>query len=363
MIQARKVINTETVYSFLEESFLSVVNILKGEEKISLEASKFVLFKDQADFDGTLKVNTYASDDEAQKKNYGIFRFMGGTVDTNRKMNIYLHRYSFELLNFEIYRDDIKVILTTMASSLNGNAYTLTDENGTFTSFAQVSEFPVISEEIDANGDVKFLATVIIDLLFYSDMVHSSDTTFLLDGVEVPYTEIKMVRRMEEPTPNITKSYESTYLPTRSTFAISILGYYQINQATENIIDWLVDESRLSFPVRLFYTDGYKVKTGAYIIDTLEFTYPYQGLINYSVQLVPLAGAVKAYYGVLAKNALGTNEYLVGATVELNSEDEAFSGWEIESGDLTLTPEQLAATPLTFVMPASDLIIKAKLGD
>jgi len=363
MIQARKVINTETVYNFLENSFLQVVNSLKADNKISIEAAKFVLFKDQADFDGTLKVNTYAQDDEAQKKNYGIFRFMGGTVDTNKKMNIYLHRYSFELLNFEIYRDDIKVILTTMASSLNGNPYTLTDENGTFTAFSQVSEFPIISEEIDANGDRKFIATVLIDLLFYSDMVHSSDTIFLIDGVEVPYTEIKIVRKMEDPTPNITKSYESTYLPTRSAFAISILGYYQVNQATENIIDWLIDESRLSFPVRFFYTDNYKVKTGVYIIDALEFTYPYEGLINYNVQLIPLSGVEKTYYGVLAKNALGTNEYPVGSTVVLNSEDNEFSGWEVESGTVELTPEQLAATPLTFTMPASDLIIKAKLGD
>jgi hypothetical protein len=363
MIQARKVINTETVYTFLENSFLQVVNSLKADGKISIDAAKFVLFKDQADFNGTLKVNTYAADDETQKKNYGIFRFLGGQVDTNKKMNIYLHRYSFELLNFEIYRDDIKVILTTMASSLNGNAYTLTDENGTFTSFASVSEFPTISEELDANGDVKFLTTVIIDLLFYSDMVHSSDTTFLLDGVEVPYTEIKMVRRMEDPTPNINKSFESTYLPTRSAFVISVLGYYQINDATENIIDWLVDETNLSFPVRLFYTDGFKVKTGVYLIDALEFTYPYQGLINYSLQLIPLAGAVKAYYGVLARNALGTNEYAVGATVQLDCEDDTFNGWEVEQGQITLTPEQLAATPLIFTMPASDIIIKAKLGD
>jgi hypothetical protein len=428
MIQARKVINTETVYNFLENSFYQVVNTLKSEGKIIVSSIAgegqtaifmgaydketiytrtatqipvvffqthlyyqksvgslntdpdpdknefdpekwvkkdigFQLFKDQADFDGTLKVNTYAADDETQKKNYGIFRFMGGTVDTNKRMNIYLHRYSFELLNFEMYRDDIKVILTTLSSSLNGNPYTLTDENGTFTAFAQVSEFPTISEEIDANGDVKFMTTVIMDLLFYSDMVHSSDTTFLLDGVEVPYTEIKMVRRMEDPTPNINKSFESTYLPTRSAFVISILGYYQINDATENIIDWLVDETNLSYPVRLFYTDGFKVKTGVYLIDTLEFTYPYEGLINYSLQLIPLAGAIKEYYGVLVQNGLGTNEYKAGSQVVLNSEDDDFNGWELVKGFVDLTPEQLAATPLTFTMPATDLIIKAKLGD
>jgi len=427
-MQIRKVINTETVYTFLENSFLGVVNTLKSEGKIIVDTLiagegqtaifmgnydretvytrtateipvvffqthlyyqksvgslntdpnpdknefnpeywvkkdiQFQLFRDQADFDGTLKVNTYSEEDETQKKNYGLFRFLGGEVDTNKNMNIYLHRYSFEMLNFEIYRDDIKVILNAMASSMNGNANILTDANGIFTSFATVSEFPTLSEEIDANGDRKFISTVIIDLLFYTDMIHSTDTIFLLDGVQIPYTEVRMARKMEEPTPNITKAFESTYLPTRSAFSLSLTGYYQVNDAVESIADWLLDETKLSYPVRFFYTDGYKVKTGVYLIDTLEFSYPYQGLITYGLNLIPLLEPTRTHYGVLAKNAIGTGEYEVGTQVQLNSEDDNFTSWTVESGNLVLSEVQETANPLFFTMPETDVIIKANLG-
>jgi hypothetical protein len=362
MYTARKMIKSDTIYNFLETSFRGVANSLKDQGMLNSNNIIFDLYKDQADYDGTINVPVYADDDASQRKNVGLFRFIGGQVDPSQIVNVYLQRFSLEILAFDEYRDDIRNILTTYASSIDGRIYQMTENDDIFALAITVTEFPIISETLDANGADKFIASIIIDILIYQDLVHADGITFMIDGVKVPYKSISFNRKMIDPVPDLEKAYQNRYVPTKSVEDIEVSGLYQNNQATSKVIDWIFDETRLQDVFRVFYTDNVKVKTGVYLMVNDILKVDEGQLLSYSFTLLPYYGVAQTHYGVLAKNGLGTNEYEIGATVQLSTELEGFVSWDVESGQ---TLELLEGTTLTnniikFVMPNSNVIIAAK---
>jgi DNA-binding beta-propeller fold protein YncE len=319
---ARKVVDSDSVYNFLENSFFEVYNTLLSSESLvkftGAGSTHFTLFRSQADFDGSLQVSTYAEDDEAQKMNFGILRFIGGEVDSNRLMNVYVQRYAVELLSFEEFRADIRTILTTFASSINGDTFQLSDDSGTkFTIFVNTQSFPDMSETIDANGVEKFLSSLVVEFLFYQDIVHSRDVVMKVEGVQIPYTEFAFTRQMVDPAVDLRKTFENKFIPTKSSSGVNITGYYQINEASSKIFDFILKDSALETIVRLYYNDGYKVKTGNYLISEGRASLPYNGVTSYSLGLIPAMPSEypQAYFGALIQNGDGSNEYLQGSEV------------------------------------------------
>lgn len=319
---ARKVVDSDSVYDFLENSFFEVYNTLLSSSGLvkftSAGSTHFTLFRTQSDFDGSLQVSTYAQDDEAQKMNYGILRFIGGEVDSNRLMNVYVQRYAVELLSFEEYRADIRTILTTFASSINGDTFQLSDDSGTkFTIFVNTQSFPDMSETIDANGVEKFLSSLVVEFLFYQDIVHSRDVVMKVEGIQIPYTEFAFTRQMVDPAVDLRKTFENKFVPTKSSSGVNITGYYQINDASSKIFDFLLKDSSLETVLRLYYNDGYKVKTGNYLISEARASLPYNGVTSYSLGLIPAMTSEypQTYYGALIQNGLGSNEYEIGDEV------------------------------------------------
>jgi len=431
MATARNMIKSDTMYDFLEKSFLQIINTLKSEGKIIVDTLiaeegqtaifmgnydretiytrtatqipvvffqshlyyqksvgslntdpnpdknefnpeywvkkdiQFELFKDQADFDGTILVPTYKDDEDAQKKNFGLFRFLGGTVDPSRIMNVYLQRFSLEVLAFESYRDDIKTLLTTFASSLDGTLHQLSDSNGTFTVALTVTEFPVISETIDANGADKFISSLLIDLLVYEDLVHADGIVFKVDGVRIPFSSISFNRQMIEPVPDLEKAFENRYVPTKSTHEVSVSGLYQLNTSTGKLMNWLFDETNLKDVYRVFYTDRSKVFTKQYLLSNFNLTVEEGQLLAYSFKLLPYFGATQFHYGVLVKNGIGTDEYVAGTVVTVNTEDSNFTNWVVESGQTLEASEGTTLNDSTFkfIMPEDNVIIRANTAE
>jgi len=358
---ARKLLGSDTIFNFLNSKFIATYDSLIQQELITNENILFEIFKDQADYDGTITLSMYAQQDEAQKKNFGLFRFIGGEVDPNELFNVYLQRYSFELLAFEDYRDDIRNIVTTFASTLNGNAFPLSDKNGEFVAFVQVNEFPIITQTIDANGADKFISSITIDMLFYQDIVHSIGVDFKIDGITIPFSDITFSRKMIEPASDMRKENENKYVPSKTASDITITGYYAIDSGTSAIIDWILDDRNIARPFRVYYNDNNKVKTGVFMVANSTLTIPFEAIIAYNLTLVPYRGQVPEYYGVLAKYAtLGSGEYEGGTEVTVVSEREDFVAWEVLEGIITPTGDTSLTTPtLKFIMPGSNVILKA----
>lgn len=422
-LTAKKIINSETVYSFLENSFNEIVNDLRNdglllgniagegqtavfmgphENDISyvrtatqipvvlfqsnlyyvksvgtvigdFDPNKWVkkelnfqLFKDQADYDGTLSVSTYSDDDEAQKINYGIFRFAGGAVDPNQLVNVYIQTYSFEMLAFEEHRDDLKLILTRLASSLNGNIFSMTDVEGTFATFINVNDFPTMSATIDANGANKFLSSLIFVMTFYEDVVHSTAAVFLLDGIAVPYAEVNFNRKQVEPVADTKKAFEATFLPTRTTQTISVSGFYKLDSVVSKLFDFFNEASNLEETVRVMFSDGYRVKTGTYMIEELNIKLPYENIMNYTLTMIPVRNAPTTHFGLVVRGGNGTGEYAGAASVTITAEPENFNAWVIsyigtQNSEITtfLDTLDLESPTLTFNMPSSNLVFTA----
>jgi len=360
-IEARKIIESQLIFDMLYTKYMGVYNALLSQGKISAPSLNFEIFKDQADFDGTINVPVYAAEDDAQKKNYGIFRFIGGTVDPAQTMNVYLQRFAFEMLSFEEYRDDIRNIMTTFASSIDARIFQLADGDDLFSVSVTVTEFPTMSETLDANGADKFISSIIIDLLIYEDLVHADGIVFKINNVRVPYRRISFNRMMIEPVPDLEKSLENKYIPTKTTEEISLSGLYKNDAGVSRLVDWLLDENFLNTPVRVFYADGIKVKTGVYMISSSNLSIDEGQLLAYGAKLLPYYNLAITHRGVLVKNGLGTGEYAIGDVVTISTDSEGFISWELETlQQLEFLEDTTIESPVAkFTMPDTNVIIKA----
>jgi hypothetical protein len=361
----KNMIDTDKVYDFLDGAFASAVQSLKDSNSLQYPNMNYHVFRNQADFDGTIDIPMYAEDDEAQKINYGLFRFIGGQVEPVEQLDIYGMRFSFEFLAFEEYRDDFNLILSTFSHSIQGQLFTLQyDDGSNITILVETNEFPIMSETIDANGANKFMTSNVIDILFYANAVHADQTLVLLNGDRLAFTEVQFTRTQVEPVVDLAKTFEIKMLPSKSSFSININGYYKTDNAEQAIFDWLLDETKLAEPIRFFYSDGIKVKTGAYLINESKFIVPDGAVISYALSLVPYKGVIQTHYGLLVTNSPGTGEYVVGDEIVLFNDDN-FSQWQIQAfttnqtilnyiNSLDYTNENLE-----FEMPACDLKITA----
>ena len=378
----RRIIKTDTIYNFLKTKFIGVYEELKANGLIdSTGILNFEIFQDQADFDGKIMVPTYAEDDSAQMINYGLFRYVGGDMDPSdfKLTNVYMMRYSFELLAFEDYRSDIKELMNHYVAAIDGKYFSLYEDDGDelFSTFIETQAFPRLTETIDANGADKFIGTIVIDMLFYENIAHDSSTRVLINGHGFPYRTITMERRMVNPEVDNAKTYESKFIPSRTSLAITMSGYYDTNLNAE-VADWLLDEDKMSIPIRWYWTDSKKLKTGVYMVNSAKIDQELEALLTYVITLVPLKTAVKTHYGILVKSDYGpgdgSGEYAVGSTVTLNNELDNFDHWEIVelsnptnlmSDGLTTVSDyfdslDLTVSELVFEMPSSNLIIQAK---
>ena len=217
-------------------------------------------------------------------------------------------------------------------------------------------------------------------MLFFENVPHTSGVKVLLNGKEFPYKEIVLERKTVQPEVDNARNYEAKYIPTRTSSAITINGYYD-QVLSSDIIDWLLDEERLEDEVRWFWTDNRKLKTGVYMIGDVRMQQTFETLLSYSAVLVPYKSRTRTHYGLLVRTTSGygveTGEYAIGATVTINSEDANFSHWEIvelSNPDALATDEtstvseyfaslDLTSDELTFVMQQSNLIIKPIMAD
>jgi len=366
-LTARKIIDAQTVYTFLDNSFAQVFNSLKDQGLIENEDINFTIYRSQADFDGTISVPTYAEDDQAQRINYGLLRFITGQVDPSRLSNVFSQSYSFEMLAFETDREDIRRIFTSMASTINGNTFSFTDSNGEFKAFASVEEFPPMSQTIDANGADKFIISLVFVFLFYQDAVHYSDVYMSINGVRPQFEELSFTRQLVEPAVDMRKTFENRYVPSKTGFGVNISGYYIANDATDSFVRWIMDEKKLADTVRFFYSDGKQIKTGQYLISDSKISVPFEAIIQYSVSLIPSRDAQQTHRGIYVKNANGTGDYPIGSNITLTADsfkdDLVFSGWSVEySTDPSFTGDSLGDSgneSITFSMPNADIILKA----
>jgi hypothetical protein len=367
-LTARKIIDANTIYTFLENSFNQVYNSLKNQDLIENENINFQLFRSQADFDGTIQVPLYAEDEEAQKKDFGLIRFITGQVDPSKLSNVFSQSYSFEMLAFESHREDVRRIFTSMASTINGNTFQFTDSNGDFTAFATVDEFPNISQTIDANGADKFIISLVFVFLFYQDAVHFNNVYMSINGVRPEFEGISFNRQLIEPVSDLKKSFETKYIPSRSGFGVNISGFYVSNGATDTLMRWIMDETKLANTVRFFYSDGKQIKSGEYLIQDAKMEIPFEAILQYSIALIPSKDAVQTHRGVYIKDAPGTADYVIGGPVSLNADASKdgipFKEWVLEySTNPILTIASLLAditdNTTSFTMPNADLIIKA----
>jgi hypothetical protein len=381
-IIAKKIIDANIVYDYLESSFQQVVNSLKQQNYLTNEDIKFTLFRRQADFDGTLSVPMYASDEEAQKFNYGIFRFISGQIDPSKLTNLYNQVYTLELLCFEEDRADLEKILMSFARTLDAERPNLSEEDIVYTVFPNVDDFPQLTQTIDANGAEKFLASVMINLTFYQDIVHQSKVVVQLNGTPVEFDELTFNRALNEPIPDLAQSFDDSFLAAKSTFTISMSGFLTETPAMDYIYKWLLDERRLSDEIRFFYTDGKQIKSGVYIPNDVRITAPFDAVLQYSLQLLPKKNPQKLYYGVHFNGANNTGEKIIGSTVSATYEGDDFIRWEVEylsnpatlsinsSGVEQATTIQQYFTALdktdpviSFVMQRSDIVLKAVTGE
>jgi len=373
-ITAKKIIDANIVYDYLESSFQQVVNSLKQQNYLSNNNIQFQLFRRQADFDGTLTVPMYAEDEQAQKFNYGIFRFISGQVDPSRLTNLYTQIYAFEMLNFEEDRADIEKVLMSFTRTLDGERPNLKEGDITYTVFPQLDDFPQMTQTIDANGTEKFLSSVMIQLTFYQDIVHQSKVIMQINGTEIEFDELTFNRVLNEPILDLRQAYQDSFLPSRSTFSVNISGYLTNNPATDSLFKWLLDERRLSDDVRFFYTDGTQIKSGLYIINDMKVIAPFDAVLQYSLQLLPEKDAQQTYYGVHFDGAVGSGEKLAGSTVSATYEGDDFVRWDVvylsnpgsfRIGSTTETVQQYFTNltknneTITFVMQQSDIILRA----
>ena len=169
--------------------------------ELFLKDLQFEIYQDQADFDGKINVPLYADDDEAQKVNYALIRFIGGDVDPVdfKLVNIYMMRYSIEIIAFEEYRPYITEMMNHLTIVLDGEYYTLYEGNDFFTTFIETGFFPRNSETVDANGADKFFTGIVSDMLFYENVLHTSNMMMLINGKEFPYKNVKIQRKMVQP--------------------------------------------------------------------------------------------------------------------------------------------------------------------
>lgn len=362
----KTLVKSEEIYTFLEESFISTLATLKEDNLIS-DKIQYEIFRNQADFDGTLTVNMYAEDDELDRINYAIFRFLGGRVEPSGGLDAYLMSYSLETLDFEEYRDDIRMLLTTLSHSVNGNIFSIQDSlNTTVPMLVEIDAFPTTSETIDANGANKFMTSNIINVLLFPDIAHSDQVVIKLNGIQIPFTEINFTRSQVEPVVDLAKTYEVKFLPSKSSFSITINGYYKDENASAAIFDWLMDETKLAESFRLFYSDGRKIKTGTYIINESSLDLVDGQPITYNMSLVPFRNATQTYFGVLVIGADGTDEYLLGSEISLSNENANHDEWEIEAftTDQTILNYvdslDIGNPNLVFDMPACNLKITAR---
>jgi hypothetical protein len=320
----KMLVKSEQIYEFLENSFLSTLTLLQQEDKIS-DKIQYEMFKSQADFDGTLNVPMYADDDDDQKINYGILRFLGGAIEPSGGLDLYLMSYSLETLDFEEYRDDIRLLLTTLAYSLNGNIVTINDSEGaTIPMLVETATFPTMSETIDANGADKFMTSNIINITLFPQIAHADEVILMINGIQVPFVEVSFNRSQVEAVPNLNKSYEVRVVPNRTSFSVSINGYYKYDNASQSVFDWLMDETKLAQSFRLFYSDGFNIKTGVYLIDSSSLDISDGQPITYNMTLLPYNNVVQDYFGLLVIGADGTNEYEIGDEIELSYDDDDF---------------------------------------
>lgn len=378
MLENKKQIKSSTLFAFLRDRLFSVINQLHSEGKITMPVDKFdesTVFLDQADYDGSLRVNTYASEDEAQKKNFGIFRFIGGSIQGNKLVDAYTNTYSLETLSFEEYRQDVKTILISYAAQMNAMSFNIQDENGLFTAFFQIQDYPDLSTIADINGVEKFISFTTIKVLLLTDLLHSSNIIFKLDGVQIPYTEITFTRQMIEPAADLKKSYENKFEPSRTQFSCSITGYYKNDIASIKLMNWLFDETRLEDTVRMYYSDGNIVKTGVYLVSQSNVAMPYESVVSYSVALIPKRNPVQTHYGVLVKNGEGSDEYLIGSNVKVTfdvPEDQADNVVIIPNGIQlnqlvlneagTYVEDGIKYFEYDFTMPANNVVININIA-
>jgi len=363
-LTARKIIDAQTVYTFLENSFYEVFNSLKQQGLIENGDINFAIYKSQADFDGTISVPLYAEDEQAQRINHGLLRFITGQVDPSRLSNVFSQSYSFEMLAFETDREDIRRVFTSMASTINAKSFNFSDSNGDFTAFASVEEFPPMSQTIDANGADKFIISLVFVFLFYQDAVHYSNVYMSMNGVRPEFEEITFNRQLVEPAVDMKKTFENKYVPSKTGFGINVSGYYIANNATNSFVRWIMDESKLSDSIRFFYSDGVQIKSGQYLIADAKVTVPFESIVQYTMSMIPSRDATQTHRGIYVKNANGTGDYPIGSSVTLTADsfkdNLPFSGWTVEyssNGSFTISNPNNAS--ITFTMPNSDLILRA----
>jgi hypothetical protein len=369
----KKLISHEKVFELLRDRFFETINDLSDNGEISMPIDKFnanTIFREQSDYDGTLKVYTYAGEDQNDEYNYGIFKFMGGAVLSNVLMNAYTYTYVFETLTFEKYRDDLIKILTSYAINLNNQPVQIQDDNGALlTLFATVQDFPTTSNKMDINSAEKFFSFVSIRMMFYEGLVHSTNTDFRINGVRIPYGEITFERQTTEPIADMKKAFEHKFVNSRSVFAITVNGNYQLNDATTKIMDWLFDASKLNEQVRVYYNDGSRLEYGQYLLGEVKLTNTYGNLLNFAMALMPARDPITTHYPVWIKGGLdfnstsiGNKEYMPGTTVFFKPEipeGKVISGI-VPTG---LAPSDIIQLPQTdpvysFVMPSNKVIIE-----
>jgi len=366
-LTARKIINADTIYTFLEDSFYQVYNSMKEQNLVDNQNINFQIYRSQADFDGTINVPYYADEEESKKKDFGLIKFLTGQVDPSRLSNVFSHSYAFEMLAFESHREDVRKIFTSMASTINGNTFQFSDGNGDFTAFATVDEFPTISQTIDANGADKFIISLVFVFLFYQDAVHFNQVYMTINGIRPEFEEISFSRQMVEPAVDMRKNFENIYVPNKSAFGINVSGYYISNGATDSFIRWIMDETKLEDTVRFFYSDGKQIRTGNYMIADANITVPFEAIIQYTLSMLPVKDVPRTYRGIYVKNAEGTGEYLIGANISLSADSskdgKEFTGWTVEySTDPNFNSDSLGdagVENVTFSMPNADIILKA----
>jgi hypothetical protein len=373
-ITAKKIIDANVVYDYLESSFQQVVNSLKQQNYLSNENIQFTLFRRQADFDGTLSVPMYAADEEAQKFNYGIFRFIGGQIDPSKLLNLYNQIYTFEMLCFEEDRADIEKIVMSFARTLDEERPNLADEDVVYTVFPQVDDFPQLSQTIDADGVEKFLSSITISLTFYQDIVHQSKVNMQIDGVNLEFDELTFNRVLNDPVPDLRQAFQDSFLAAKSTFSVNLSGYLTLNSATNSLFKWLLDERRLEDEVRFFYTDGTQIKSGVYITNDMKVIAPFDAVLQYSLQLLPKRDAIQTHYGVHFNGANVSGEKAVNSTVSATYEGNNFVRWDIEYlsnpnlpslANPSVTIQQYFTAlnktnpVISFIMQRSDIILKA----
>jgi hypothetical protein len=367
-ISVTKRLKQETLFNFMKSTFFTAYQSMLDQGIITNDKLLFEIFKDQADYDGTILVPMYADEDDAQKINYGLFRFIGGEVDPSELFSVYFKRFTFEMLAFDEYRQDIISLFNNYASSLDGNSFILEDDQATSRAFFQVNEFPDMTQTIDANGADKFIISITIDILIYNDIVHSKETSLRLNGTEVSFSEVVFGRNMIEPGSDLKKSYQMEFVPSRSTFSINVTGYYTSDDASSSVIDWIMDETKLSEPMRLYYNDGFKLKTGVYMVAESRLSVPFESISAWSLSLIPYRGQEQQFYGVLAKGAnIGNGEYqpqqVVTISADATKSGMVFNSWSIEySSDPSFTIDDLgdsASSTTTFPMPNGNLILRA----